>query len=84
MRAILEKLERTGAFRGRPLLRRKAWGYFRYSCGFMRFQAGETGAAVGHLLRSLIGYPLPYGRADVRIPFGRVRLLAAAASGRAA
>lgn len=79
MRAILAKLEADGVFGGRPLLRRKAWGYFRYSCGFMRHRAGEPGAAVRHLLRSLLAYPLPYGRPDVRSPFGRARLLGAAA-----
>jgi glycosyltransferase involved in cell wall biosynthesis len=78
MQAILDKLEGTGVFRGRALLRRKAWGYFRYSCAFMRFRAGETRAAVQNIVRSLIGYPLPYGREDVRTRFGRVRLLAAA------
>ncbi|MBY0455746.1 MAG: glycosyltransferase, partial [Gemmataceae bacterium] len=81
MRRILEKLEAGGVFRGRPLFRRKAWGYFRYSCGYMRFRAGEAGRACRHLLLSLAGYPLPYGRADVRSPFGRVRLLAASARG---
>ncbi len=79
MFAILAKLEAGGAFAGRPLLRRKAWGYFRYSCGFMRYRAGAMRPAVGHLVRSLAGYPLPYPSADVRTPFGRVRLLAAAA-----
>lgn len=81
MRLILDKLEAAGAFRGRPLLRRKAWGYFRYACGYMYHRAGDRPAAVGRLARSLAGYPLPYGRADVRAPLGRVRLLAAAARG---
>ena len=76
MRSILGKLERVGVFHKRPLLRRKAWGYFHYSCGFMRFRAGQTGSAVRHLVHSLIGYPLAYEREIVRLPFGRARLLA--------
>lgn len=75
MRAILEKLERTGVFRGRPLLRRKAWSYFRFSCGFMRFRAGETGPAIRHLIRSLVGYPLPFSGNIIR-KFARIKLLA--------
>ncbi|MBA4067329.1 MAG: glycosyl transferase family 2 [Isosphaera sp.] len=79
MAAILGKLEAAGVFRGRPRLRRKAWGYFRYACGYLWFRAGHHRAAVDRLARSLAGYPLPYGRGDVRYAFGRVRLLAAAA-----
>ena len=81
MRMILNKLETAGEFRGRPWLRRKAWGHFNYSCGFMRHRAGENRASAGHLIHSLIGYPLPYDRADVRLPFGRLRLLFAALRG---
>ena len=75
MLAILAKLEAGGAFAGRPLLRRKAWGYFRYSCGFMRHRAGETRLAIGHAVRSLAGYPLLYNQDTVRVRFGRLRLL---------
>lgn len=78
MFAILAKLEASGTFSGRPVLRRKAWGHFRYSCGFMRHRAGESRKAIGHLARSLAGYPFPYSSADVRTPFGRWRLLIAA------
>jgi glycosyltransferase involved in cell wall biosynthesis len=81
MRIILEKLEHEGVFRRRPVLRRKAWGYFRYSCGFMRFRCGEKWAALNRLALSLMAYPWPYNRADVRTPFGRLRLLAASALG---
>jgi hypothetical protein len=77
LRLILHKLEAEGAFRGRPLLRRKAWGFFRYSCGHLHHLAGERRTATGHLALSLLGYPLPYPSADVRYSFGRLRLLAA-------
>lgn len=75
MRAILEKLERGGVFRGRPLLRRKAWSTFRFSCGAMRYWAGESGPAIRNLLCSLMGYPLV---PKPRLRFVRVKLLAAA------
>ncbi len=78
MRSILRKLEAGGVFRGRPLLRRRAWGYFHCSCGYMHHQAGNRPSAVRHLALSLVGYPFPYTGSDIRYPFGRVKLLAAA------
>lgn len=81
MRVILQKLETDGVFAGKPLLRRRAWGFFRYSCGYMHLKAGNRTTAARHLFLSLLGYPLPYSRADVRSPLGRIRLLAAAVRG---
>ncbi|HUR53680.1 MAG TPA: glycosyltransferase family A protein [Gemmataceae bacterium] len=78
MRIILRKLDESGVFHGRPLLRRKAWAYFRYAAGYMHHRAGGRRAAAGHLTLSLLGYPFAYDRGCVRFPFGRVRLLAAA------
>lgn len=75
MRMILEKLETAGVFRGQPLLRRKAWGYFHYSCGYMHHQAGHRADVKKHLRQSLLKYPWFYSRDDVRYLFGRVRLL---------
>lgn len=82
MRSILGKLEAGGVFRGRPLLRRRAWGYFRCSCGYMYQQAGNRSVAARLLALSLLAYPAPYPRADVRYSFGRLRLLAATLMGR--
>lgn len=78
---ILAKQEDAGAFRGRPLLRRRAWGYFRYNCGYMHRQAGHRWDAAGRAALSLITYPFPYTRDDVRYTFGRVRLMVAAFTG---
>lgn len=75
---ILAKQEQAGAFRGRPLLRRRAWGYFRYNCGHMHREAGRRWSAVGRTALSLLGYPLPFSRDEVRYPFGRVRLMVSA------
>lgn len=74
MRLILAKLEAAGVFAGKPLLRRKAWGYFHYSCGYMHRQAGHRAEAKKHLLASLVKYPWFYSREDVRYLFGRLRL----------
>jgi hypothetical protein len=77
-RAILRKLAIMGVFRWKPLLRRKAWAYFHFSCGRERLQAGNRWAAAGYLALSLLGYPLPYARKQIRRPFERIRLLGAA------
>ena len=82
MRRILGKLDAAGVFRGRPLFRRRAWAYFRYSCGYMHHAAGHRGRAVRHLALSVAGYPWPFPRADVRYAFGRPRLMLAAALAR--
>jgi len=76
MRLILGKLA-AGVFAGKPWLRARAWGYFHYSSGYMYSQAGDWSAAAGHLARSLARHPLAYGRAEVRVPLGRLRLLVA-------
>ncbi|QJW98061.1 GT2 family glycosyltransferase [Frigoriglobus tundricola] len=80
MRVILEKLERNGVFRGQPLLRRRAWSYFRFSCGAMRYWAGEPGAAIRHLVRSVVGYPFsPITPGQPRkYTFARLKLIAMA------
>jgi glycosyltransferase involved in cell wall biosynthesis len=78
MRRILGKLERAGVFRGRTGLRRKAWGYFHYSCAYMHRAAGHRKAALQNAVRSLWQYPVPFRRGEVRVPFGRARLVVAA------
>jgi glycosyltransferase involved in cell wall biosynthesis len=77
MRAILNKVEAAGVFRGRPLLRRKAWGYCRSSWGYLHARAGHRAAAAKHFALSILGYPFPYPRADIRYRLGRVRMLLA-------
>lgn len=76
MRRILEKLDERDAWGGDWLLRRQAYAYCDYSCGYMHSEAGELPAAVRNLMRSLARYPLPYGRGVMRIPLARLRLLA--------
>lgn len=76
-RVVLDKAFRMPELAGRWKLRRRAWGYARSSWGYMHQQAGNRWTAVGHLARSILGYPLPYGREEVRYPLGRLRLLLA-------
>jgi len=57
LRMILSKLKREGAFEGRRLLQRKAWGYFRYSSGIMYRDAGHPIIALDRYFRSLLGCP---------------------------
>jgi glycosyltransferase involved in cell wall biosynthesis len=78
MRRILGKLERSGVFHGRTRLRRKAWAYFHYSCAYMHGAAGHRTAALQNAVQSLWQYPAPFGRDEVRVPFGRARLVVAA------
>jgi hypothetical protein len=78
MRLILSKLELSGAFRGKPLLRRKAWGYYLCSSGYIHLKAGNRWRAARLLSLSLIGYPFPYRKSEVRYSLGRLKLLAAA------
>ncbi len=75
-RRILEKLGGGGVFRGRPWLRRKAHSYLDYSCAYLHGADGNPGPALRSMLRSLIQYPMPYRRRDVRMPLARARLLA--------
>jgi hypothetical protein len=78
MRRILGKLEGAGVFRGRSGLRRKAWAYFHYSCAYMHGAAGHRKSALRNALQSFWRYPAPFRPGEVRVPFGRARLVLAA------
>jgi glycosyltransferase involved in cell wall biosynthesis len=75
-RAILKKVEAAGLFRGKPILRRKAWAYFRYASGRGHYYAGNRWIAAKHLALSILVYPLPYKRLLISHSFGRIRSLA--------
>jgi glycosyltransferase involved in cell wall biosynthesis len=74
MRRILRKLDDRNAWAGDFLLRRKAYGYCSYSCAYMNRAAGMPGRAMGELLRSILAYPLPYRRQEIRFPLARLRM----------
>jgi glycosyltransferase involved in cell wall biosynthesis len=82
MSRIIKKLEVEGVFRGRPWFRRKAWGFYWYSCGITRMRAGDPGTAFVQTLRSLINYPWLLDHGSVKTRFARFRILAATARAR--
>jgi glycosyltransferase involved in cell wall biosynthesis len=75
MRRILGKVDQRRAWRGRWLLRRKAYSYVNYSCSYMHGAAGSNAVALGNMLRSLAWYPLPYRRREVRMALARPKIL---------
>jgi glycosyltransferase involved in cell wall biosynthesis len=76
MRAILAGLDRRDVWRGRRLLRHRAYAYFHYSSAYMYRAAGRPAAAVANSLLSLAWYPLTFRAGELKMPFARLRLLA--------
>jgi glycosyltransferase involved in cell wall biosynthesis len=72
---ILHKLDARGTWKGRWLLRRKAYSYACYANAYLHREAGELRAALRQLVRSFAWYPLPYRRCEVRMALARVRML---------
>jgi glycosyltransferase involved in cell wall biosynthesis len=79
LRAILGKLEAGGVFRGQPVLRRKAWGYFRYNCGLMYRDAGWLGTALNRFARSLAAWPFRVNPDPAGGSLTRLKMLGATA-----
>jgi glycosyltransferase involved in cell wall biosynthesis len=73
MLRILQKLDARGAWKGRRLLRRKAYSYLHHSCSFLWDQAGERRTALLACLKSFLWYPLPYRRPEARLWLERPR-----------
>ena len=76
MRQILQRLDQKGAWRGRWLLRRKAYSYMHHTCSVVHAWAGDHVGAVRQGLKSLAAYPLPYRRDEVNMPLARPKRLA--------
>jgi hypothetical protein len=74
-RAVLERAFSMPALRGRWLLRQKARGLAAYSAAWMYLDSGEKALAWRRMISSFLQWPLPIFVPDVRVPFGRVRLL---------
>jgi glycosyltransferase involved in cell wall biosynthesis len=75
MRRILTKLDHKDAWKRRRLLRRKAHSYVDHSCGYMYGEAGCIGRALLRSARSLLSYPFPYRRDEVKTPLERPKRL---------
>jgi glycosyltransferase involved in cell wall biosynthesis len=74
---VLAKAFATPGLRGRRAFRRKARGLAAYAAAYVYLAAGRPAAGLRRAAASLAWWPLPYGRAEVRYPLGRLRLLAA-------
>jgi glycosyltransferase involved in cell wall biosynthesis len=75
MRKILQKLDDRRAWKGRRLIRRKALSFCDHACAYMYATAGDHGTALKRSLRSIIGYPIPLARCEVRSRFERPKRL---------
>ncbi len=68
---LLRNIDDRRAWRGRRLLRRKAYSSVNYSCSFIYAESGRHGMAFWSLLRSMASYPLPYERDEVPTTLAR-------------
>ncbi len=75
MLRILEKLDERAAWGGRWLLRRKSYSYVYHACACIYAGAGEHAESLSCSLKSLLWYPLPYGRGEVTTRGERLRRL---------
>jgi hypothetical protein len=62
---ILKKLDEGRAWKGRWLLRRKAYGFFHFQCAYEFNANGQFAMAITELLKSLGWYPFPFDAKDV-------------------
>lgn len=76
MRRILRRIDETGGWGGRWLLRRKAYSYMHHGCSDAQARAANHLGAVGRALKSLAWYPLPYRRDERRMRFERPKRIA--------
>jgi glycosyltransferase involved in cell wall biosynthesis len=76
MRRILREIDQRGEWRGRWVLRRKAYSFMHHVCSDANARAGNHAGSVMRTLKSLANYPLPYRRDEARMPFDRPRRLA--------
>jgi glycosyltransferase involved in cell wall biosynthesis len=76
MLRIMSKLEERGAWRGRPILRQKAYAYIYHSSSYLMACQSSFGLALWNSLRSFTWYPLPYRRSEVRTFMERPKRLA--------
>jgi hypothetical protein len=68
-------MDERDSWKGRWLLRRKSYSYWRYSCAYMHVSGGELRLALVRIVQSLVLYPMPLRRCEVRMSCARARLL---------
>lgn len=76
IRTILRRLDARGAWRGRRLLRQKAYSYMLHASASAQARAANHVGAVVREVKAMATYPLPYRREDVRMPCERLKRLA--------
>jgi glycosyltransferase involved in cell wall biosynthesis len=74
---LLHKLDTRSAWGSRRLLRRRAYGYCHYARAYLYLAAGYPQTAIRDIVRSLLWYPLPYRRDEIRFPLARCRMVLA-------
>lgn len=79
-RVVLDKAFAMPELAGRWAFRRKARGLASYASAYVFFAAGRPVGGFRRAVASFAWWPLPYAAADVRVRFGRLRLLAACAA----
>src|SRR5262245_58474442 len=75
MLKILEKLDARDVWKGRHLLRKRAYSSVSHSCAYMYGAAGCPGRALLRSMASLLSYPFPFRRDEVRVPLERPKRL---------
>jgi glycosyltransferase involved in cell wall biosynthesis len=76
MYRILKKLDDHQAFKGSPMLRRKATSYILHSCAYLYGAADNQPEALKRAVKSLLTYPFPYRLNEVDTLFERSKRLA--------
>jgi len=76
MRRILSRIDAAGEWKNRPALRNKAYSFMHYRCATAQARAGNHAGAVWRGIKSLLRYPLPYKKDEVRMAFDRPKRLA--------
>ena len=71
MRRILQRLDERKLWRGRWLLRRKAYGYMNHSSAYLFDACGQYRVALWKSLRSFAWYPLPFQSDETATRFER-------------
>jgi glycosyltransferase involved in cell wall biosynthesis len=71
MRRILQKIDERHLWRGRWLLRRKAYGYMNHSSAYLFGACGQHRVALWKSLRSFAWYPVPFQSDETATRFER-------------
>jgi glycosyltransferase involved in cell wall biosynthesis len=72
---VLRKIDARRAWRGKWLLRRKAYGYAYFGGAYQQSIAEQYGKAFISMFLSFWYYPLPFSRDEVKTPFARLKSL---------